>query len=69
MLLACSCHALAVRNPQTDREIVLQAVKQDGRTLEHAATELRADREVILEAVKQDKALEGVGALPQRDVI
>ena len=37
-----------------DREIVLEAVKQDGYALEYASAALKDDREIVLEAVKQD---------------
>jgi len=36
-----------------DREVVLAAVKKNGRSLEYAEGGLRADREVVLAAVKQ----------------
>ena len=39
---------------QADREIVREAVKQDGLALQFAAPELQADREIVREAVKQD---------------
>ena len=34
-----------------DREIVLEAVKQNGRALEYASATLKDDREIVLEAV------------------
>lgn len=37
-----------------DREVVLAAVRQEGRALEFASEALRADREVVLEAVRQN---------------
>ena len=37
-----------------DKEVVLEAVKQDGWALEYASDELKNDKEVILEAVKQN---------------
>ena len=40
-----------------DREIVLEAVKQDGRALEYASAALKDDREIVLEAVKAELAL------------
>ena len=41
------------------KEVVLEAVKQDGRALEYASEELRGDKEVVMEAVKQyGRALE-----------
>ena len=36
-----------------DREIVLAAVKQDGRAFYHTTPELQADREIVLAAVMQ----------------
>lgn len=39
---------------QGDKEVVLAAVVQSGRALEHASAELRADQEVVLAAVGQD---------------
>ena len=36
-----------------DREIVLEAVKQNGHALEYASAALKDDREIVLEAVKQ----------------
>jgi hypothetical protein len=39
---------------QSDREVVLAAVAQNGRALEHASAELQGDREVVLAAVAQD---------------
>ncbi len=36
----------------SDREVVLEAVKQDGDALEYADDSLRADREVVFEALK-----------------
>ena len=37
-----------------DREIVMEAVKQDGRALEYATEDLKNDREIVMEAVKQN---------------
>ena len=37
---------------QSDRDVVLAAVRQTGWALEHANAELRADREVMLSAVR-----------------
>ena len=37
-----------------DKEIVLEAVKENGRALQYASKLLRNDKEVVLEAVKQD---------------
>ena len=38
----------------TDREEMLEAVRNDGNALEYASDTLKADREVVLEAVKQN---------------
>ena len=38
----------------SDRDEVLAAVQQWGRTLRYAADALRADREIVLAAVRQD---------------
>ena len=40
--------------PLADREIVLEAVEQTWKALQHAATERPADHEIVLEAVKQN---------------
>ena len=48
-----------------DREIVLEAVKQDkqdGRALEYASAALKDDREIMLEAVKQDPVKKAMAA-------
>ena len=37
----------------SDRELLLAAVQQNGRALEYASAELKADREVVLAAVQQ----------------
>ena len=37
-----------------DKEVVLEAVRQNGWLLEYASEELRGDREVVLEAVRQN---------------
>lgn len=37
-----------------DKEIVLEAIKQNGFLLGCASEELRGDKEVVLEAIKQD---------------
>ncbi|NVJ89710.1 MAG: DUF4116 domain-containing protein, partial [Flavobacteriaceae bacterium] len=37
-----------------DKEVVLAAVKQDGRALEYADDSLKKDKEFILAAVKQN---------------
>ena len=39
---------------RADREVVLEAVQQDGRALQYASEELQADREVVLAAVQQN---------------
>ena len=39
---------------RNDRDLVLAAVKQDGRSLWDASEELRNDRGIVLAAVKQD---------------
>ena len=46
----------AARALRADREVVLEAVKQNGEALAYAVEELRADREVVLEAVRQNVA-------------
>ena len=38
----------------SDREKMLEAVRDDGCALEYADETLKADREVVLEAVKND---------------
>jgi CxxC motif-containing protein len=38
----------------SDKELVLETVKQNGRSLEYASEEFKNDKEVVLEAVKQD---------------
>ena len=42
------------KQPRSDREVVLAAVKQEGSALMHAAEPLKDDREVVLAAVKQN---------------
>jgi hypothetical protein len=37
-----------------NKEVVLEAVRENGRSLEYASKELRNNKEVVLEAVKQD---------------
>jgi hypothetical protein len=37
----------------SDKELVLEAVKQNGRSLKYASEELKNDKEVVLEAVKE----------------
>eukprot|EP00971_Amphidinium_carterae_P120335 2384464-Amphidinium_carterae.1 len=39
---------------RADREIVLEAVKKNGRALAFAAKECKSDREIVLGAVQQD---------------
>ncbi len=42
-----------------DREVVIAAVKRNGRALYYAAADLKGDREVVIAAVTQDvRALE-----------
>ena len=36
-----------------DREIVTEAVKQDGRALQYASAELKGDREIVMEAAAE----------------
>jgi len=36
-----------------DKEIVLEAVKQDGLALEYASEKLKDDKEIVLEAIKK----------------
>ena len=42
-----------IGEPRDDREATLEAVKRDGRALQHASEELKGDRGVVMEAVKQ----------------
>lgn len=37
-----------------EKEIVMEAVKENGRALEHASKELQNDHEIVMEAVKED---------------
>ena len=37
-----------------DREIVMEAVKQNGYVLGYASAELKSDREIVMEAVAQE---------------
>ena len=37
---------------QGDKEVVMEAVKQNGYALEFASKELQGDKEVVMEAVK-----------------
>eukprot|EP00405_Crypthecodinium_cohnii_P058794 CAMPEP_0206632326 /NCGR_PEP_ID=MMETSP0325_2-20121206/68826_1 /ASSEMBLY_ACC=CAM_ASM_000347 /TAXON_ID=2866 /ORGANISM="Crypthecodinium cohnii, Strain Seligo" /LENGTH=192 /DNA_ID=CAMNT_0054157803 /DNA_START=15 /DNA_END=590 /DNA_ORIENTATION=- len=39
-----------------DKDVVIEAVKQDGQILASASEELRADKQVVLEAVKQSSS-------------
>ena len=48
------CIPVCQRSASADREVVLAAVVQDWRALEHASPELRTDREVVLAVVAQD---------------
>ena len=51
-----------------DREIVLEAVKQNWLALEYASAALKDDREIVLEAVKQDgSALRFASAVLKND--
>ena len=43
----------APEGPRQDRGVVMAAVEQDGRALQHASAELQADRGVVLAAVAQ----------------
>ena len=44
---------------RADREVVLQAVRQNGKALQYASEELKNDREVVLQAITQNgKALQ-----------
>lgn len=46
-----------IKNPSelcSDREVVLEAVKFDGSSLEYASAELGADRQLLLLAVQQN---------------
>jgi hypothetical protein len=56
--------ALSYRNEWSfDRELVFEAVKNNGSALEYASADLRADREIVFEAVKSDcSALEYASA-------
>jgi hypothetical protein len=49
-------HILAYANQdiKSDKEIAIQAVKQNGYTLEYLSEELKSDKELVLEAVNQD---------------
>jgi hypothetical protein len=38
----------------SDKEFILEAVKQNGYSLKYASKELKNDKEVVLEAVKQN---------------
>ncbi len=39
---------------QKDKEVILEAVKRNGRALEYASLELKNDKDIVLEAVKQN---------------
>lgn len=43
-----------MKNNRSNREYVLQTVKENGKLLEFADDNLRNDREVVLEAVKNN---------------
>lgn len=48
-----------VLNNCNNKEIILSAVKENGKLLEYASPELQNDKEVVIEALKQDaEALE-----------
>ncbi|MDB4655767.1 DUF4116 domain-containing protein [Flavobacteriales bacterium] len=49
-VLVCSGYVVQISSEY--KEIVLQAVKNNGEALRYASEELRADKEVVLEAVK-----------------
>ena len=52
----------------TNKDIVLAAVRQNGRALAWASLELRADKEVVLAAVAEDgRALEWAGPTLRAD--
>ena len=38
---------------RSEREVVMKAVSEDGRALEHASLELRGDREIVMRAVTE----------------
>ena len=42
-------------NLRNDPEIVLAAVNQNGRALQHASGKLQNDREIVVAAVNQDR--------------
>jgi hypothetical protein len=39
---------------QVDKDIVMEAVKQDGYALRYAHASLQSDKDIVMEAVKQD---------------
>ena len=41
--------------PKVPRELVLEAVRQDGRALQFTSPELCRDREVVMDAVRQSR--------------
>jgi len=53
MALLCVGHRLRV-DRQVVRQVVLEAVKQNGDVLKFVGYKLRNDREVVLAAVQQD---------------
>ena len=55
---------------KADREVVLEAVRQNGDVPRHVAPEHRADREFMLEAVKQNGyALRHAAPKPDREIV
>ena len=53
---------------RSDKEVVLEVVKQDGFALEYASEELRSDKEFVLEAIKKSGfALEYASEALQND--
>ena len=44
----------ASKEMQNDREVVMEAVRQNGRALDYASRELQNDREIAIEAVQQN---------------
>mmetsp|Transcript_72325 Transcript_72325/g.233750 ORF Transcript_72325/g.233750 Transcript_72325/m.233750 type:complete len:101 (+) Transcript_72325:352-654(+) len=49
-----SCPSIVMCDPRKDRELILEAVKQDWEALSFAADELRGDHDVVLAAAMQD---------------
>eukprot|EP00931_Biecheleriopsis_adriatica_P020434 TRINITY_DN13661_c0_g1_i1.p1 TRINITY_DN13661_c0_g1~~TRINITY_DN13661_c0_g1_i1.p1 ORF type:complete len:726 (+),score=144.48 TRINITY_DN13661_c0_g1_i1:347-2524(+) len=48
-------HMLRTSLRCSDRELVLEAVREEGRALKYAADELRSDRKLVLEAFREDR--------------